>query len=142
MTSSSSYTAATAPARRPSCCLGCSQWHATASSISIAQSAAVAIGAGNDERPVDLCVALGRLMGPLSEQDQHALRAVELQGMSQKEYADSLGLNYTTAKSRIQRARKPLLYCPRVLGQWFDGIRFYAAASSPRRLRRTWAGLR
>ena len=108
MTSSSSYTAATAPARRPSCCLGCSQWHATASSISIAQSAAVAIGAGNDERPVDLCVALGRLMGPLSEQDQHALRAVELQGMSQKEYADSLGLNYTTAKSRIQRARKPL----------------------------------
>ena len=34
------------------------------------------------------------------------------------------------------------LYCPRVLGQWFDGIRFYAAASSPRRSRRTWAGLR
>ena len=35
-----------------------------------------------------------------------------------------------------------LVYCPRVLGQWFDGIRFYAAASSPRRSRRTWAGLR
>ena len=35
-----------------------------------------------------------------------------------------------------------LLYCPRVLGQWFDGIRFYAAASSPTRSRRTWAGLR
>ena len=35
-----------------------------------------------------------------------------------------------------------VLYCPRVLGQWFDGIRFYAAASSPRRSRRTWAGLR
>ena len=34
------------------------------------------------------------------------------------------------------------VYCPRVLGQWFDGIRFYAAASSPRRSRRTWAGLR
>ena len=33
------------------------------------------------------------------------------------------------------------LYCPRVLGQWFDGIRFYAAASSPTRSRRTWAGL-
>ena len=31
---------------------------------------------------------------------------------------------------------------PRVLGQWFDGIRFYAAASSPTRSRRTWAGLR
>ena len=35
-----------------------------------------------------------------------------------------------------------LLYRLRVLGQWFDGIRFYAAASSPRRSRRTWAGLR
>ena len=35
-----------------------------------------------------------------------------------------------------------VIYCPRVLGQWFDGIRFYAAASSPTRSRRTWAGLR
>ena len=35
-----------------------------------------------------------------------------------------------------------LLYRLRVLGQWFDGIRFYAAASSSRRSRRTWAGLR
>ena len=34
------------------------------------------------------------------------------------------------------------LYRLRVLGQWFDGIRFYAAASNPRRSRRTWAGLR
>ena len=34
------------------------------------------------------------------------------------------------------------LYRLRVLGQWFDGIRFYAAASSPRRSHRTWAGLR
>ena len=35
-----------------------------------------------------------------------------------------------------------IVYRLRVLGQWFDGIRFYAAASSPRRSRRTWAGLR
>ena len=35
-----------------------------------------------------------------------------------------------------------LMYRPRVLGQWFDGIRFYAAASSPTRSRRTCAGLR
>ena len=34
------------------------------------------------------------------------------------------------------------LYRPRVLGQWFDGIRIYAAASSPPRSRRTRAGLR
>ena len=34
------------------------------------------------------------------------------------------------------------MYRPRVLGQWFDGIRIYAAASSPPRSRRTRAGLR
>ena len=34
------------------------------------------------------------------------------------------------------------LYRPRILGQWFDGIRIYAAASSPPRSRRTQAGLR
>ena len=38
--------------------------------------------------------------------------------------------------------RRDNLYRPRVLGQWFDGIRFYAAASSPTRSRRTCAGLR
>ena len=45
--------------------------------------------------------------------------------------------------AQFQReAQLTAMYCPRVLGQWFDGIRFYAAASSPRRSRRTWAGLR
>ena len=34
------------------------------------------------------------------------------------------------------------MYRPRVLGQWFDGIRIYAAASSATRSRRTCAGLR
>ena len=37
----------------------------------------------------------------------------------------------------INPRRKAGLYRPRVLGQWFDGIRFYAAASSPTRSRRT-----
>ena len=57
----------------------------------------------------------------------------------------------TEAKILIERWRREyntvrphsaLVYRLRVLGQWFDGIRFYAAASSPRRSRRTWAGLR
>ena len=56
-------------------------------------------------------------------------------------------VRFTTAAALVNdllesRDDKRLLYCPRVLGQWFDGIRFYAAASSPRRSRRTWAGLR
>ncbi len=35
-----------------------------------------------------------------------------------------------------------VLYRPGVLGQWFDGIRSYATASSRTRSCRTWAGLR
>ena len=66
------------------------------------------VGSANDEHPVDLQEAVAALMRLLSEQDQHALRAVDLKGMSQRDYADSLGLDYTTAKSRIQRARKRL----------------------------------
>ena len=51
-------------------------------------------------------------------------------------------LQIENAALRHQLAVLQRLYCPRVLGQWFDGIRFYAAASSPTRSRRTWAGLR
>ena len=59
-----------------------------------------------DEVLVDLRGALKVLIEQLSEHDQDVLRAVDLNGMSQKEYADALGLNYVTAKSRIQRTRK------------------------------------
>ena len=48
----------------------------------------------------------------------------------------------TVREIPVRESEKDVLYCPRVLGQWFDGIRFYAAASSPTRSRRTWAGLR
>lgn len=51
---------------------------------------------------------LGELIGELSEQDQHALRTVDLNGTPQKDYAQELGINYATAKSRVQRARKRL----------------------------------
>lgn len=57
---------------------------------------------------VDLRGALGDLMDLLSEQDQQVLQIVDLEGLSQKQYADRLGLDYTTAKSRVQRARKRL----------------------------------
>ena len=50
--------------------------------------------------------------------------------------------NDEMAIGTVRALRESHMCCPRVLGQWFDGIRFYAAASSPRRSRRTWAGLR
>ena len=36
------------------------------------------------------------------------LRAVELEGVSQKEYAEELGISYSTLKSRVQASRKQL----------------------------------
>ena len=69
-------------------------------------------------------------------------------GVPKKQIAERLGLDIKTVRRAVAQATAPArravsrLYCPRVLGQWFDGIRFYAAASSPRRSRRTWAGLR
>ena len=69
------------------------------------------IESGQDEHDtvtLDLSDALQALMAELPEQDQDVLRTVDLNGMSQKEYAVSRGLNYVTAKSRIQRARKRL----------------------------------
>ena len=47
-----------------------------------------------------------------------------------------------SGQQNVGSPQRIILYRLRVLGQWFDGIHFYAAASSPRRSRRTWAGLR
>lgn len=47
---------------------------------------------------------INRLPGP----SRDALLHVDIEGMSQKEYALSRGISYTAAKSRVQRARKQL----------------------------------
>lgn len=44
----------------------------------------------------------------LPEEASDLLRAIELQGMSQKEYAERLGISYSTLKSRVQASRKQL----------------------------------
>ena len=49
----------------------------------------------------------------------------------------NLGLTLALAATGFVVTQAFTLYRPRVLGQWFDGIRFYAAASSPTRSRRT-----
>ena len=52
-------------------------------------------------------------------------------------YCNELGspsVDDGASKDTVDRSN---LYRPRVLGQWCDGIRIYAAASSPTRSRRT-----
>lgn len=44
----------------------------------------------------------------LPENDRKLLRAVELEGVSQKRYARELGISYSTLKSRVQASRNRL----------------------------------
>src|SRR5258708_40237571 len=44
----------------------------------------------------------------LPEQDRQALVLTEFQGLTQKEYGERLGLSFSGAKSRVQRAREKL----------------------------------
>jgi RNA polymerase sigma-70 factor (ECF subfamily) len=44
----------------------------------------------------------------LPEQDRQALILTEYQGLTQKEFGERLGLSFSGAKSRVQRAREKL----------------------------------
>lgn len=44
----------------------------------------------------------------LPEAYQEAFRRIEIDGISQKEYAEEIGISYSGAKSRYQRAKKQL----------------------------------
>ena len=49
-----------------------------------------------------------QMMDKLPEAYCEALCITELEGLSQKEYADKIGIPYSSAKSRVQRSRKIL----------------------------------
>lgn len=49
-----------------------------------------------------------KMMNDLPPEYCEALCLTELKGLSQKDYADKIGISYSGAKSRVQRARKML----------------------------------
>lgn len=49
-----------------------------------------------------------QMMGELSPESCEALCLTEIEGLSQKEYAEKKGISYSGAKSRVQRARMML----------------------------------
>jgi len=60
-------------------------------------------------RPVDdLSQCIPRVLSELSRVDREAIVLCDLQGMTQKAYAQHLGLSLPAAKSRVQRARARL----------------------------------
>ncbi len=59
--------------------------------------------------PVDaLATCLVRTINELSEADQQVLRACDLSGLSQREFAEQHGLSLPATKSRLLRARQRL----------------------------------
>ena len=49
-----------------------------------------------------------KMMDKLPPENCEALCLTELEGLNQKAYAEKAGINYSTAKSRVQRSRKML----------------------------------
>jgi RNA polymerase sigma-70 factor (ECF subfamily) len=62
----------------------------------------------DDEVITDLFPAVRAMVRSLPEQDRQALVLTEYQGLTQKEYGERLGLSFSGAKSRVQRAREKL----------------------------------
>jgi len=59
--------------------------------------------------PVDLLShCLPRVLTELSPEDREAVLLCDMQGMTQKDYAQHLGISLPAAKSRVQRARRRL----------------------------------
>jgi RNA polymerase sigma-70 factor, ECF subfamily len=61
-----------------------------------------------DEVMLEAVEDMIRMMDNLPAEYCQALCLTEIEGLSQKEYADRAGISYTAAKSRVQRARKML----------------------------------
>lgn len=61
-----------------------------------------------DEPVANLAQCLPRALSELAAEDSEAIRLCDLDGMSQKDYAERLGISLPGAKSRLQRARKRL----------------------------------
>ena len=61
-----------------------------------------------DDVTRELLPGLPPMLARLSTEDREALILTEVEGLTQRELADRLGLSLSGAKSRVQRARKKL----------------------------------
>ena len=56
----------------------------------------------------ELSICIEPFIQALDERDGELLTAIDINGESQREYAESLGISYSTLKSRVQKARAQL----------------------------------
>lgn len=62
----------------------------------------------DDDVVTELFPSVRAMVNSLPERDRQALVLTEYQGLTQKEFAKRLGLSFSGAKSRVQRAREKL----------------------------------
>ena len=62
----------------------------------------------DDDIMTELFPAVRAMVKSLTELDQQALILTEYQGLTQKKFGERLGLSFSGAKSRVQRAREKL----------------------------------
>jgi len=62
----------------------------------------------DDDIVTELFPAVRTMVKSLPEQDRQALILTEYQGLTQKEFGERMGLSFSGAKSRVQRAREKL----------------------------------
>ena len=62
----------------------------------------------NDEFKKQLTRCLVPFINALPEEQAELLTAIDIHNLSQKEYAESLGISYSTLKSRVQKSRRQL----------------------------------
>lgn len=55
-----------------------------------------------------LSMCIVPFINELAKEDAELLTAIEIEGLSQKQYAQKLGVNYSTLKSRVQKSRTKL----------------------------------
>lgn len=60
----------------------------------------------NIEQQLSACII--PFINELEKEDADLLTAIEINGLSQKAYAQKLGVNYSTLKSRVQKSRSKL----------------------------------
>ncbi|MEP2717883.1 sigma-70 family RNA polymerase sigma factor [Pseudophaeobacter sp.] len=62
----------------------------------------------NEPEPLDLAQCITPFLSALPKQDAGLLQAIDLEGTSQRDHAEALGLPYSTVKTRVQAARLKL----------------------------------
>ena len=62
----------------------------------------------NDNFKKELAACLAPFISALPDENAELLRKIDLEGESQKEYAEKTGISYSTLKSRVQKSRGAL----------------------------------